>query len=1041
MIQVKTNRQYGRQPFSFLLLLLCAFTLFFPGFAVSQTNGTDWHPDADGDGIPKTVDVCPEVYDPEQKDQDGDGVGDLCDPDHAPPLQNGPVTDLHAEHVTPYGAWFNFTSPRTVKNGWSAALVWSTDRTLLEDMQGVLQLQKTGNAIDIQKIWAGFGEPVNRSLRWRNLKWDKSIRPYYTPLWITLLDPDTTYYFAVVSKNQIGNILKIHTHPAPAIHLSSRHPRVFATPQILQQWRARRASGDPDWQFWEARLAPAFQQTLDHFQLIGDGHLCLPAAILYRVSGDETYRRQALGLFQKTLTELWQTPGKLAGNGYRYADSQLGYCLDMLWDTLSVGQRNEAASTMISVFYEAPDRLSFPEDTDEWASVTRALIVIGLTLCNATDIEEQYSQQACQMLDTGLRRWYGTQLVKARRDQGSFALSGGYLSDGIRYGQGTFAYWMETFWNLANAGIDLSEYGPFIENNLYSMKIHATTPMGRGYATLRSVERFDFSFSGKPGSEPNSFPAFRRPDFARKILFQAGLLARMGKSQAAGIARWHVDTYYLDANSDLAAFYRMLFDHPGIPQVTAEATLPPTFFDSGFGVFYDRTDWSPDASYLMLRGGWGGFHHHMGDTGSLQFYRRGRWVINRNLSCCVKGSTAEADNVLQLQIPTDNKREDAISQYDSVFRTSAGNYRYLDGTDNTQRHLIVTRSPSYSLVVFDMTGAYHGITQSLHYYDQVQRAVLWDKRHDSADLLYVYDFVQPNAGAPENLKKQQSFNLYDAPPVIDGTTAHVAIPADTAQTAQRMDITAVFPAHSTLTALPPEGSPGEGGFYSYRLRIVPADSETLSMITLFRIADEEDAPGEAVWGWSNESWKLVSQEGHVAVFPATGFKFPHRRGEVVAPGMAGHSLSLIWTGLAAGQTYTLETAVQGTDLKLTLTPTGPFITDGGGVMRLLVQQDGRVLVDPHDDQDQDGVTNGDDNCTNIPNPDQRDTDQDGYGNVCDADLDNNGFVSFGDLDLFRSRFGTGDPDADFDGSGFVSFGDLEIFRRLFGHAPGPAATK
>lgn len=90
------------------------------------------------------------------------------------------------------------------------------------------------------------------------------------------------------------------------------------------------------------------------------------------------------------------------------------------------------------------------------------------------------------------------------------------------------------------------------------------------------------------------------------------------------------------------------------------------------------------------------------------------------------------------------------------------------------------------------------------------------------------------------------------------------------------------------------------------------------------------------------------------------------------------------------------------------------------------------------DTDQDGIANNRDNCILIANASQRDTDGDGFGNRCDADLDNNGLVSFGDLNLFRARFDTTDPDADFDGSGLVSFGDLNIFRSLFDKTPGPA---
>ena len=38
-------------------------------------------PDADGDGVPDSLDNCPSMSNPDQKDNDNDGMGDVCDPD------------------------------------------------------------------------------------------------------------------------------------------------------------------------------------------------------------------------------------------------------------------------------------------------------------------------------------------------------------------------------------------------------------------------------------------------------------------------------------------------------------------------------------------------------------------------------------------------------------------------------------------------------------------------------------------------------------------------------------------------------------------------------------------------------------------------------------------------------------------------------------------------------------------------------------------------------------------------------------------------
>jgi hypothetical protein len=90
------------------------------------------------------------------------------------------------------------------------------------------------------------------------------------------------------------------------------------------------------------------------------------------------------------------------------------------------------------------------------------------------------------------------------------------------------------------------------------------------------------------------------------------------------------------------------------------------------------------------------------------------------------------------------------------------------------------------------------------------------------------------------------------------------------------------------------------------------------------------------------------------------------------------------------------------------------------------------------DSDGDGVTDSDDNCTLLANADQRDTNGDGYGNVCDPDLDNDQIVNFADLGLLKSVFFTSDPDADLDGSGSVNFTDVGTLKAFFFLPPGPS---
>jgi len=90
-----------------------------------------------------------------------------------------------------------------------------------------------------------------------------------------------------------------------------------------------------------------------------------------------------------------------------------------------------------------------------------------------------------------------------------------------------------------------------------------------------------------------------------------------------------------------------------------------------------------------------------------------------------------------------------------------------------------------------------------------------------------------------------------------------------------------------------------------------------------------------------------------------------------------------------------------------------------------------------------------DNCIDMPNstliPDaggfsQRDTNGDGYGNLCDADFDGNGVVDPFDFSTLKSHFGSSSaPDQDLNGNGVVDPFDFSLLKKSFGQEPGPSS--
>mgnify|MGYP002083980767 CR=1 FL=1 len=103
-----------------------------------------------------------------------------------------------------------------------------------------------------------------------------------------------------------------------------------------------------------------------------------------------------------------------------------------------------------------------------------------------------------------------------------------------------------------------------------------------------------------------------------------------------------------------------------------------------------------------------------------------------------------------------------------------------------------------------------------------------------------------------------------------------------------------------------------------------------------------------------------------------------------------------------------------------------------------------VQVETIPDTDGDGVPDANDNCTLAANPTQLDADADGYGNICDGDINNSGTVTSADFGLLRSvlgqpvGFSATAAAADMNGSGTVTTADFGLLRARLGTVPGPS---
>jgi hypothetical protein len=96
------------------------------------------------------------------------------------------------------------------------------------------------------------------------------------------------------------------------------------------------------------------------------------------------------------------------------------------------------------------------------------------------------------------------------------------------------------------------------------------------------------------------------------------------------------------------------------------------------------------------------------------------------------------------------------------------------------------------------------------------------------------------------------------------------------------------------------------------------------------------------------------------------------------------------------------------------------------------------------DGDGDGVCDEADDCSQVPNPSQLDSDFDGYGNACDPDYSNNGIVGSTDAQLLTAVLPSAFPDPayaavlDADGDGEIDDAELLLLSQHLGGPPGPS---
>lgn len=352
-----------------------------------------------------------------------------------------------------------------------------------------------------------------------------------------------------------------------------------------------------------------------------------------------------------------------------------------------------------------------------------------------------------------------------------------------------------------------------------------------------------------------------------------------------------------------------------------------------------------------------------------------------------------------------------------------------------------------------------GITNSQNlFYNSGQSFGEFRKKNPDAPLRYLVTRISgyPTPLDPETQIPRDVRSLIDSAVAPAPVAAHFVIDEDPKQPSARVGANLTF-LQATAAVLTAMGLP------------VLHDRDASFFSTTKEIA------GYVSWGSNDSAHPVPSTYGEIdgKIIPgrfaprsvaidivstnARSFVFPPEYGQSLtadlirlgASGAAGHVAEPSLNGVIRPYVFFREYAL-GRPAAEAFYQSVPHLSWMNVYIGDPLMQIARPSIALPDDYDGDGHRNTIDNCRDIPNPSQLDSDGDGFGNVCDADFDNDGIVSLafnpaltdrrGDLESLVAAMSSGLYNAEYDlnEDGKIDMIDLGIAQTNLFLQPGPS---
>ena len=431
---------------------------------------------------------------------------------------------------------------------------------------------------------------------------------------VTAMQPGTTYYLRAAGylgwNNSIdadkSNVIRMTTKANPAVTISNEHPRLMITSAQIDQLKSRYNAGDSRTLYWFNKLKAGVDSALAGSAWSPSSY-ANGSAILWHISGDTKYLNGALSFLETQLTAYKARP---TNNAYRGAASELAYLTDLLWNQLTPSKRQEILDAMLATDEVSQNLRPQFGNTDQYIANTQVILSHGLLFLGDTTITANSKSRLQTLFDIGMRRWYGEMQVKMRRANGHYGLAGGGLDDGADYMRGTQHHWVEILHFMENSGFSQSQYAPWVWNNVRSNNIYNAMPDLKHVMTYGDIEAGDLV--------NRMVPSVHNYQGWSSDSVKLCLMNRYGRAKEASYLReLLLVSREMTDNRQPDHVWGLLCDSDAIGR-SPLSELPTAYLDQGFGMLYDRTNWSSNAAHLFFSAGYRtGIDHAHNDAGHI----------------------------------------------------------------------------------------------------------------------------------------------------------------------------------------------------------------------------------------------------------------------------------------------------------------------------------------------------------------------------------------------------------------------------------------